>query len=678
MLYLLLPLLLTAAHAQNTTTGSSLSATPVSTSVPSPTSPLNSSVIGQGLYPPLQAWCNRGRNDTFCPGVLLQDVELSGIYADSKTFPDKPTVNPLNETLAAFAALPANVTVGEIETFVEANFVGVILSRLSLADVSDPLQKGEGLELTQIELQGFVANPAILNHITDPVFKGWVSIVNGYWQLLIRYLSSSPIFSYADLTSETNQSALCNATECESSLIPLNHTIVVPGGRYREIYYWDSRWILEGLLKSELYTYAEDLLENFMDLIDAYGFLPNGGRKYYLNRSQPPVFIQMLDAYIKATGNTTILERALPIASGYVEDFTTAMGASPALNESQRADLYSELATGAETGWDYSSRWCKQPLLNLTDNNPALRTLNTRAIIPVDLNSLLAGDHALLANLYQLYLNTTSNSTLTANYTSMVTYHQSVATNLSAAILDLHWSPSKSYFYDFNMTANARSDIFTPAGLFPLWQNITPAAVVGNETEALRVVSGVRYLLGRYAGIPSVATLLLTGLNWDFPNSWPPHVFTSIKAFETLSRAVPNMTVLANLTIPFSSVVPGQLGLNETDLQPQPSSTIGNSTLYTQEAAGKTWSSGLSIEYANSGVLFLFNVTDPDAAGGGGEYTVQTGFGWTNGVVLWLAGEFGADLPSPSCPLIPIIETNGTMSNTTTNSTLFTGYRIPQ
>ena len=60
--------------------------------------------------------------------------------------------------------------------------------------------------------------------------------------------------------------------------------------RYREIYYWDSFWILEGLLRSELNSYAHDLLANFMDMVELYGFLPNGGRKYYLNRSQPPVF----------------------------------------------------------------------------------------------------------------------------------------------------------------------------------------------------------------------------------------------------------------------------------------------------------------------------------------------------------------------------------------------------
>lgn len=52
----------------------------------------------------------------------------------------------------------------------------------------------------------------------------------------------------------------------------------------KKSYYWDSYWILEGLLKSELYNYAGNLLANFMDLIEQNGFLPNGGRKYYLNR----------------------------------------------------------------------------------------------------------------------------------------------------------------------------------------------------------------------------------------------------------------------------------------------------------------------------------------------------------------------------------------------------------
>ncbi|RXK36960.1 alpha,alpha-trehalase [Tremella mesenterica] len=721
--YLLTQLTVTAQNItfSSASASSSFSPTPVTTSVPSPTGSLNDTVPGQNGYPPAQYWCKAGSNEPFCAGQLLQDVELSGIFGDSKTFSDKPTLHNLSETYAAFNQLTANVTVGQIEQFVEQYF------------------KGEGLELEQVPIEGFNSTPALLNNISDPIYQGWVSVVNSYWTLLIR---------------QTNQSALCNG-DCESSLIPLNNTIVVPG----------------------------DLLTNFMDFISVYGFVPNGGRIYYLNRSQPPMFVQMLDAYIQETGNLTMLERALPLASaemlwwynnrsitvtspytglnrtvyhysvtntaprpeGYQEDYETVMGTTPTLNDTGKADLYSELASGAESGWDYSARWCKQPVINISNNNPALRTLNVRAIVPVDLNSLLAGDHALLANLYEVYANSTNfinstdsgNSTGSANSTdssnSTTAYHRQMASNLSDAILDLHWDPAKSWFYDFNLTSNNRSELYTPAGTIPLWQNITPSEVVGNDTAALSVVSGARYLLGKYPGIPSVATLLYTGLNWDFPNSWPPHVYTSIKAFETLGRVNPNASVLTNLTLSFDNVTTGQLGLNESQLQPEDPSLGGNTTLQVQNTEGKPWPLALSVEWAErymqaafctwystggeipnlltqlpisqlnasgtytagtTGVMFeKFNITDPDASGGGGEYTVQVGFGWTNGVVLWLANEFGQYLPRPNCPLIPIIElengknvtvfgngteVNGTVYGNGTQMGIYTGYRIPR
>ena len=291
------------------------------------------------------------------------------------------------------------------------------------------------------------------------------------------------------------------------------------------------------------------------------------------------------------------------------------------------------------------------------------------------------------------------------------------------------------WFYDYNTTDNTRSSLYTVAGTFPLWQNITPPGLTGNETAALAHVSGIRYLLGKYSGLPSVTTLLYTGLQWDFPNTWPPHAYTSIKAMETLGRLLPNASSLGNLTTGFANVTNGQFNLTETDLQPQPQSTIGNSTRALAQAANLPWPKALAIEYANrytqaafcswystggnipgtllqlplaelnasgtytgeqAGVMFeKFNVTDLDAAGGGGEYQTVTGFGWTNGVALWVGSEYGQYLASPACPMIPIVETvggknesvysNGTIVEGTPNGTaaqngtrLFIGYRLPR
>lgn len=148
------------------------------------------------------------------------------------------------------------------------------------------------------------------------------------------------------------------------------------------------------------------------------------------------MFVQMLNLYIQETGNTTILTEALPLADtemkwwdtnrsisvtspwsnetytvyhynvfvntaprpeGYIEDYEAAMGASPALNETEQEALYIELASGAESGWDYSIRWANERIIDLEDQLPILRTLGVVATIPVDLTSLMRGNHALVS-----------------------------------------------------------------------------------------------------------------------------------------------------------------------------------------------------------------------------------------------------------------------------------------
>ena len=131
---------------------------------------------------------------------------MAQAYADPKTFVDKPTSKGSQQVVADFKALfNASTTEGSIVTFLDSDF------------------KGEGLELEAVALPTFNPNPAFLNNVTDPLLKAWAQTVHGYWTQLIR---------------ATNDSALCpEGTEsgsCESSLIPLNHTFVVPGGRFRE------------------------------------------------------------------------------------------------------------------------------------------------------------------------------------------------------------------------------------------------------------------------------------------------------------------------------------------------------------------------------------------------------------------------------------------------------------
>ena len=137
---------------------------------------------------------------------MLQTVNLAAAYADPKTFVDKPTAKSSQQVLAAFDAISnSSGTEGDIVNFLDNNF------------------RGEGLELEAVALTNFNDSPASLNNISDPLVKAFSETVHGYW---------------TQLTRNTNQSTLCpEGTEsgsCESTLIPLNHTFVVPGGRFRE------------------------------------------------------------------------------------------------------------------------------------------------------------------------------------------------------------------------------------------------------------------------------------------------------------------------------------------------------------------------------------------------------------------------------------------------------------
>ncbi|MFT6899840.1 MAG: alpha,alpha-trehalase, partial [Paraglaciecola sp.] len=80
-----------------------------------------------------------------------------------------------------------------------------------------------------------------------------------------------------------------------SSLVPLTHPYIVPGGRFREIYYWDSYFTALGLLASGRIALVKSMVCNFIELQDKFGFIPNGNRSYYHTRSQPPILGLMVE-----------------------------------------------------------------------------------------------------------------------------------------------------------------------------------------------------------------------------------------------------------------------------------------------------------------------------------------------------------------------------------------------
>ena len=396
----------------------------------------------------------------------------------------------------------------------------------------------------------------------------------------------------------------------KGSLFPLPHPYIVPGGRFGEIYYWDSYFTMLGLQVDGKIEMIENMVKNFAYLIDKVGFIPNGNRTYFLSRSQPPFFSKMVHLLADSKGEQVIptylpqlekeyqfwmsgldkvnakqvaekkvvyLEDGIylnrywdrgdyPRAESYREDIET-------VSKSTRLPraVYRDLRSACESGWDFSSRWFRD-----TEN---LTTIHTTEIIPVDLNSLLYDLEQLLASGYQLKGNTEQANT-----------YGHLAKKRKAAILKYCWNEEVGFFMDYDFVAKKHTPVLSLAGLYPLESGIaTPA-------QAQKVANLVEAKFLKAGGV--VSTLNATGQQWDYPNGWAPLQWTTIAGLRNYQQ-----DVLAN-------------------------------TIKTR------WVALNKKVYKNTGKLVeKYDVIDMSLEAGGGEYPVQDGFGWTNGVLLKLLKE---------------------------------------
>ncbi|KKY16058.1 putative glycoside hydrolase family 37 protein [Diplodia seriata] len=605
----------------------------------------------------------------YCHGELLKAVQLAAPFSDSKTFVDLPTIRPLDEVLAAFANLSSSnqpvTNNSALQTFLTTYFGTA------------------GSELEAVPPDELTVNATFLSAVADADVRDFVAKVVDIWPDLTRRYAGG------------GDNSSCSG--CVDSFTPLNRTFVVAGGRFREPYYWDSFWILEGLLRTRgsFTEIAGNIIENFLDLVETVGFVPNGARVYYLNRSQPPVLALMVKTYVDYTGNTTILDRAIPILEkeydfwttnrtveiqkdnrtyslnhyavanteprpeSYLEDYRTANNKSyysesgiiypgTDLNDSAKALLYSNLASGAESGWDYSSRWLRYPEDAAQDIYFPLRSLNVREVVPVDLNSILYGTETAMAEFYNL----TGNDTAAARWSER-------AKNRSKAMYDLMWNETHFSYFDYNLTSNGQdvyihsdndsttaetsgseapaSDqlSFTPAQYFPFWTGAAPDSLKNNPLAVKNAYSHVAQLLQQNPG-GLAATNLETGEQWDQPNVWPPLQYILMKG-------------LLNVPPTYGEDDEEYIWTQDTALEI--AQRYLDSSFCTWRATGGSTPNFPKIAGAEGdGIMFeKYSDANINAAGGGGEYEVVEGFGWSNGVLIWAADVFGPKLQVPDC-----------------------------
>nr|WJO90073.1 trehalase-2 [Ceratobasidium cereale] len=685
----------------------------------------------------------------YCNGTLIHLWNDARDHrGDSKTFVDRASKysgSRINLDVQRMLHR-RNFTVSEFLEQVETSF-----------EFSKP-----GQELEEYDNARFPGTPSVILQIRPQarVFRAWTKIVHHYWNNLDRKMIQSCV-NENDSTAETqllpgpgSPPAGPNAEifgysqsgveQCATSIIRLEHPFVIAGGRFREQYYWDSFFVMEGMLAANMTYLARTTLLNFMDEIRAYGFIPNGGRKYYLNRSQPPLFVHMLHAYVHNTNDTAVLHGALPLAEkelrwwaekrsilvespskpsdthlvyhynvqaegprpeSYAEDWMTAWCDKNPPTREYESMMYSELASGAESGWDYTARWMGDLTTLPEDRIEQMRRVRVRRMIPVDLNSIIYRCHTLMGELYQYAVNDESPYAWQHRHR-----HEKAASKLKAAILDLHWSESKAAFYDFELEEMSEPGIpstgrigtfWSGAAFAPYWSGIWPESVRTDQRKTMEAFSGMRDLLKRYEG-PLPATVTHSGQQWDFPNAWPPlqckSRHTSRKK-DALEQNDLDIALKALQTIPYNLTTQDafefarvktpklQLGVEYEDLPAMEGDNIEGKDL--DGTTSSSWRNvvlkELTMRYMTSafcnwnvtgklrdddieeivqddprkdvwlqrfpGAMYeKLNAWDIARSGHGGEYEIQTGFGWTNGVAIWIAHVLGTKLDNPVCP----------------------------
>jgi alpha,alpha-trehalase len=482
--------------------------------------------------------------DTY--GELFHQVQMRRLFADGKTFVDASPRRPPAQILAAYRA-HATFTDAELKRFVQTNFV------VPQSALPPPLSKD------RTTLKAHIA---------------------ALWPVLTR----PPV----------------KAVEGDSAL-PLGKPFVVPGGRFREMYYWDSYFTLLGLAADGRRDTVEDMVDDFGGLIDRYGHIPNGTRTYYLSRSQPPFYFAMVGLADKTDtvrfkarvdlmrrehafwmdGERTVKpggayrrvvvlndgsilnryadDRTTPRDESYREDVLTAREAT----NRPAGEVFRDLRAGAESGWDFSSRWMA--------DGKSLTTIQTTSILPVDLNSLMYGLETAIAE----------GCAILTDAPCVAEFNGRAKARREA--MDAYmWDAPRGLYLDYQWRDRKQLDNPSAATLYPLFVG------AANLEQAKAVAAATRVFLLAPGGLRT--TTVFTGQQWDTPNGWAPLQWIAVS---------------------------GLRRYGEEDLA---------------KAIGERWLATVSREYRSSGKMLEKYDVEEAKAGGGGEYALQDGFGWTNGV----------------------------------------------
>lgn len=399
----------------------------------------------------------------------------------------------------------------------------------------------------------------------------------------------------------------------QGSLLALPHPYIVPGGRFSEQFYWDSYFIMLGLKSSNRWSDIENMMKNYTYMIRKLGFIPTANRNYLLTRSQPPFFSHMVELLAEYRGKSAFIQY-LP----YLQtEYSFWMKGKNLLGNTNRFQAFRrvvKMPDGEILNRYYDNSDAPRPesfhedvttALTKPDRNPKstyvhlraaaesgwdfssrwfadpmeLSSIETTDFVPVDLNSLLYHLESTIAKGYRILKNPL-----------MAKKFEILADKRADAINKYLWHENHNFYVDYNFSKSRQSDYLTLAGVFPLFSRLA-----SNE-QAKCVANLIEKDFLREGGL--VTTLIKNDQQWDNPNGWAPLQWVAIR------------------------------GLRNYDLNELASEIR------------KRWLAVNEKVFQNKGKMIeKYDVVNPSGVGGGGEYPLQDGFGWTNGVALALINE---------------------------------------
>ncbi len=325
-------------------------------------------------------------------------------------------------------------------------------------------------------------------------------------------------------------------------LLYLPHPYVVPGGRFNEMYGWDSYFISVGLLEAGRVELAKHMTDNHLYQVRHYGTVLNANRTYYLTRSQPPFLATMVRNVFAATRDTTWLADAVPALKRYYEYWTTGphragdtglsryyglgdgpapevvMGERDAEGQSHYDRIRAYYRNNDVTAYDESLFYDVEadsltPLFYKSDRSmresgfdPSNRfgPFNVGIIhyAPVGLNSFL----------YQ-YEQDLSAIMATLGRSDAAKQWDLRAGRRKRQMNELMWDPEAGRYRDYNVRTGTQNDYDFATMMAPLWVGLaadSQATATAGSLWQLEVPGGI------------LTSTRRTGNQWDAPFGWAP------------------------------------------------------------------------------------------------------------------------------------------------------------